>query len=315
MNTPLKLEAEKDNELIEIPIDFSKGTAFWTAENDNIICYFISENVSAGPGMKVDVIKPRTTYLYSIDAEANQLTSGTYDNGIRTIKSGPDNNGQLALFDVDHESPKVTYWASNRKFLIYSFYFITYISFVSKAKYGETFFVDTNISTHAANIVDRFVDLNIYRFQDIKNINNMSRKDFLDYTISSPIQMIKENLRITQISKTDIDFAFLLGKDILKKYWKEKYKILENFIGKQYNHHDVRILMCSDKTNVKVSLRFLRNLGNYETIAVELGVEDWVRDGETATTAMDRVYDFVESQLIEKVQDIEADINGSKQKR
>lgn len=73
--------------------------------------------------------------------------------------------------------------------------------------------------------------------------------------------------------------------------------------------------MCNDKTNVKVSLRFLRNLGNYETIAVELGIEDWVRDGETATTAMDRVYDFVENQLIEKVQDIEADINGSKQKR
>lgn len=73
--------------------------------------------------------------------------------------------------------------------------------------------------------------------------------------------------------------------------------------------------MCDNKTNVRVALRFLRNLGNYETIAVELGVEDWVRDGETTAKAMDRVYNFVENQLIEKVQDIETDINGSKQKR
>lgn len=70
--------------------------------------------------------------------------------------------------------------------------------------------------------------------------------------------------------------------------------------------------MASDKTNVKVSLRFLRNLGNYETIAVEIGTEDWVREGETASTAMDRVYEFVEEQLIKRVQEIESDLNGSK---
>lgn len=70
--------------------------------------------------------------------------------------------------------------------------------------------------------------------------------------------------------------------------------------------------MSDGRTNVKVSLRFLRNLGNYETIAVEMGIEDWVRDGETASSAMDRVYDFVEEQLIRRVQDIEADLSGSK---
>lgn len=65
-------------------------------------------------------------------------------------------------------------------------------------------------------------------------------------------------------------------------------------------------------TRVKVGLRFLRNLGNYETIAVELGIEDNVRNGENVSQAMDRVYTFVEEQLIQRVQDIEADLSGSK---
>jgi hypothetical protein len=65
-------------------------------------------------------------------------------------------------------------------------------------------------------------------------------------------------------------------------------------------------------TRVKVGLRFLRNLGNYETIAVELGIEDNVRQGENVSQAMDRVYGFVEEQLISRVQEIEADLSGSK---
>lgn len=65
-------------------------------------------------------------------------------------------------------------------------------------------------------------------------------------------------------------------------------------------------------TRVKVGLRFLRNLGNYETIAIEVGIEDSVRNGENVSQAMDRVYSFVEEQLVQRVQDIEADINGSK---
>jgi hypothetical protein len=65
-------------------------------------------------------------------------------------------------------------------------------------------------------------------------------------------------------------------------------------------------------TRVKVGLKFVRNLGNYENIHVDLGVEDYVRNTETVTQAMDRVYDFVEEQLIRRVQEIEADLSGSK---
>lgn len=56
----------------------------------------------------------------------------------------------------------------------------------------------------------------------------------------------------------------------------------------------------------------MRNLGNYETIAVELGVEDNVRQGENVSQAMDRAYTFIEEQLIQRVQQIESDINDSK---
>lgn len=65
-------------------------------------------------------------------------------------------------------------------------------------------------------------------------------------------------------------------------------------------------------TRVKVGLKFVRNLGNYENIHVDLGVEDYLRGEETVLQAMDRVYDFVEEQLIRRVQEIEADLSGRK---
>ena len=63
---------------------------------------------------------------------------------------------------------------------------------------------------------------------------------------------------------------------------------------------------------MRVGLKFVRNLGNYENIHVDIGVEDNVRQGENVSQAMDRVYEFVEEQLIQRVQDIEADLSGSK---
>ena len=65
-------------------------------------------------------------------------------------------------------------------------------------------------------------------------------------------------------------------------------------------------------TRVRVGLKFVRNLGNYENIHVDVGVEDNVRQGENVSQAMDRVYTFVEEQLIQRVQEIEADLSGGK---
>lgn len=66
------------------------------------------------------------------------------------------------------------------------------------------------------------------------------------------------------------------------------------------------------QTNVKVELNFTRNLGNFESVKIGIGVEDWVREGENTSTATDRVYKFVEEKLLEKVNEIEADIKGRK---
>jgi hypothetical protein len=62
-------------------------------------------------------------------------------------------------------------------------------------------------------------------------------------------------------------------------------------------------------TKIKVDLSFTRNLGNYESIRIGLGVEDWVREGENADTATERVYQFVEAKLIEKTREVEEELS------
>lgn len=68
--------------------------------------------------------------------------------------------------------------------------------------------------------------------------------------------------------------------------------------------------MMTNSTKVKVDLQYTRNLGNYESIKVGLGVEDNVREGENVNTATDRVYKFVEDKLIEKMQEIEKELKA-----
>lgn len=64
-------------------------------------------------------------------------------------------------------------------------------------------------------------------------------------------------------------------------------------------------IIQKDTTKVRVELKFVKNLGNYESMHVDIGVEDFVRDTDDNTgDAVDRVYDFVLAKLIEKVQDI-----------
>lgn len=65
-----------------------------------------------------------------------------------------------------------------------------------------------------------------------------------------------------------------------------------------------------ESTHVRVELQFVRNLGNYESLRVSIGVEDYVREGETVDVATDRVYDFVESKVVEKVSEIEKELKN-----
>ena len=65
-------------------------------------------------------------------------------------------------------------------------------------------------------------------------------------------------------------------------------------------------------TKVKVDLSFTRNLGNYESIKIGVGIEDDVRQGETVDAATERVYAFVVNKLIQKTQEVEEELKRGK---
>ena len=65
-------------------------------------------------------------------------------------------------------------------------------------------------------------------------------------------------------------------------------------------------------TRVKIDLSFTRNLGNYESIKIGVGVEDDVRQGETVDAATERVYTFVENKLIDKTREVEEELKRGK---
>jgi hypothetical protein len=66
------------------------------------------------------------------------------------------------------------------------------------------------------------------------------------------------------------------------------------------------------ETKVSVDLSFTRNLGNYESIKINIGVQDSVRGGETVDSATERVYAFVESKLIQKTREVEEELKSGK---
>jgi hypothetical protein len=65
-------------------------------------------------------------------------------------------------------------------------------------------------------------------------------------------------------------------------------------------------------TRVKVDLSFTRNLGNYESIKIGVGIEDDLRSGENVDTATERVYKFVEDKLIQKTREVEEELKRGK---
>jgi len=68
------------------------------------------------------------------------------------------------------------------------------------------------------------------------------------------------------------------------------------------------------ETRVKASIGVTYNIGNFQNIRIDLGIEDDRREGESAKQAMDRVYAFVERELEERiektVQEMKKDVNG-----
>lgn len=67
--------------------------------------------------------------------------------------------------------------------------------------------------------------------------------------------------------------------------------------------------MENDSTKVNVTLGYTLNLGNFQSLRLDLGVVDSKRDGETTSEAFERVYKFVEDKLTEKINEAKEEIN------
>ena len=66
--------------------------------------------------------------------------------------------------------------------------------------------------------------------------------------------------------------------------------------------------MENNETKVNVTLGYTLNLGNFQSLRIDLGVVDSRRDGETIEDAFTRVYSFVENKLITKVKEAKAEV-------
>ncbi len=67
--------------------------------------------------------------------------------------------------------------------------------------------------------------------------------------------------------------------------------------------------MENEDTKVSVTLGYTLNLGNFQSLRVDLGIIDSRRDGENINDAFERVYKFVEDKLAQKVNEAESEIN------
>ncbi len=70
----------------------------------------------------------------------------------------------------------------------------------------------------------------------------------------------------------------------------------------------MREKMENENTKVTVTLGYTLNLGNFESLRVDLGIIDSRRDGENIEQAFERVYEFVENKLSEKVREAKGEI-------
>jgi methyl coenzyme M reductase subunit D len=68
--------------------------------------------------------------------------------------------------------------------------------------------------------------------------------------------------------------------------------------------------MNNEETKVTVGLGYTLNLGNFQSLRIDLSVTDNKREGENTNEAFDRVYSFVEAKLSEKVKEATSEIES-----
>lgn len=68
--------------------------------------------------------------------------------------------------------------------------------------------------------------------------------------------------------------------------------------------------MNNEETRVTVGLGYTLNLGNFQSLRIDLSITDNKRDGENTNDAFERVYKFVEDKLADKVREASAEIES-----
>lgn len=62
---------------------------------------------------------------------------------------------------------------------------------------------------------------------------------------------------------------------------------------------------------VRVSVGYTRNMGDFESLRYDVSVEASPLKGENTEQAFDRIADFVESKLMQKLQEVEDDFKDN----
>jgi hypothetical protein len=65
----------------------------------------------------------------------------------------------------------------------------------------------------------------------------------------------------------------------------------------------------NDSTKVNVTLGYTLNLGNFQSLRLDLGIIDSKREGENIDQAFERVYKFVEDKLTEKIAEAKSELD------
>lgn len=63
-----------------------------------------------------------------------------------------------------------------------------------------------------------------------------------------------------------------------------------------------------ETTKVTWTLGYTLNTGNFQSLRLDFSVEDFVRDEETTLDASDRVYSFVEQELVKKLSEAKEEL-------
>jgi hypothetical protein len=63
-----------------------------------------------------------------------------------------------------------------------------------------------------------------------------------------------------------------------------------------------------EETRISWSLGYTFNTGNFQNLRLDCQVSDYKHEDETAKDASDRIYQFVENQLIEKLNEAKEEL-------